>query len=99
MARRGRQCMQRKSERTENQIDLKALRDTPPWDWPRDAGQRFHQVLTDSRAGESDRLMAAKLAGNFTVINDALSDDLLAIVSSGGEPDELRARAAISFGA
>jgi hypothetical protein len=95
--------MQRKSrggmERTGNQLDLKVLLDTPPWDWPRDSAQRFHQVLTDSKASESDRLMAAQLAGGFTVINDALSDDLLAIVSSAGEPDELRATAAISFGA
>ena len=95
--------MRRKSgsgmHRAGNQIDLKVLLDTPPWDWPRDAGQRFHQILTDSKARESDRLIAAELAGDFTVIDDALSADLLAIVSSAGEPEKLRAKAAISFGA
>jgi hypothetical protein len=95
--------MQRKSasgmKRTGNQIDLKVLLDTPPWDWSGDAGQRFHRVLTDSKASESDRLTAAELAGDFTVIDDALSADLPAIVNSAAEPDELRARAAISFGA
>lgn len=80
-------------------MDLKILLDTPPWDWPRDAGKKFHQVLTDSKASEADRLIAAELAGDFTVINDALSDALLGIVSSADEPEELRATAAISFGA
>jgi hypothetical protein len=94
--------MQRKSsggvERIGNQTDLKVLLDTPPWDWPRDAGRRFLQILADSKASESDRLIAAELAGDFTVINDALSDALLGTVSSAGEPEELRATAAISLG-
>jgi hypothetical protein len=98
MVRRGRQCMQRKSQGAGNRMDLNILRDTPPWDWPKDAGERFHQILTDSKASESDRLIAADLAGDFTVINDALSDALLGIVGSAGEPEELRATAAISLG-
>jgi hypothetical protein len=98
MVRRGRQCMQRKSDGVGNRMNLKILLDTPPWDWPRDAGERFHQILTDSKASESDRFIAADLAGDFTVINDALSDALLGIVSSAGEPEELRATAAISLG-
>jgi hypothetical protein len=87
--------MQRKSG---SQMDLRILLDTPPWDWPSDAGQRFHQILTDAKASESDRLIAAELAGDFTVINDTLAEALLGIVGGAGEPEKLRARAAISLG-
>ena len=79
-------------------MDLKTLLDTPPWDWPRDAGWTLRKVLVDQRANESDRLVAAELAGDFTVINDELADALLTVVCSADEPDELRARAAISLG-
>lgn len=80
-------------------MDLKTLMDTPPWDWPSDAGKMFEKILNDTRAQESDRLMAAELAGDFTVINDDLADDLMAIVPDAEEPETLRARAAISLGA
>ena len=79
-------------------MDLKILLDTPPWDWPRDAGKMFRKILIDRRAKASDRLIAAELAGDFTVINDDLAGALLAIVRDAGEPGPLRARAAISFG-
>lgn len=49
-------------------MDLKTLLDTPPWDWPRDAGRMSRKILIDQRAAESDRLAAAELAGDFTVI-------------------------------
>jgi hypothetical protein len=79
-------------------VDLKTLIDTPPWEWPRDAGKMFQKILSDSRAQESDRLMAAELAGDSTVINDELADALMAIVCDAEEREELRARAAISLG-
>jgi len=79
-------------------MDLKILLDMPPWDWPPDAGRVFLEILTDRRAMASDRLIAAELAGDFTVINDDLAEALLAIVGNAGEPEKLRARAAISFG-
>jgi hypothetical protein len=69
-------------ERRQNQVDLRVLADTPPWDWPRDIGKIFHQMLTDDNADDSDRLIAAELAGDFTVINNELSDALTGIVSS-----------------
>jgi hypothetical protein len=56
------------------------------------------KVLTDERTTESDRLVAVELAGDFTVINDDLADALLTIASSADEPEQLRARAAISLG-
>jgi hypothetical protein len=79
-------------------MDLKTLQDTPPWDWPRDAGKLIQKTLIDRRAKESDRVIAADLAGNIVVINDDLASALLAIVSSPGEPEQLRALAAISLG-
>ena len=79
-------------------MDLKTLLDTPPWDWPTDAGRMFRKILVDQRADESDRLVAAELAGDFTVINDDLADALLAVVGSADEPEQLRAKAAISLG-
>jgi len=80
------------------QMELKTLLDTPPWEWPRDAAKTFQNLLIDRQADEPDRLIAAKLAGDFTVINDALADALMAIVRNNDESEELRARAAISFG-
>ncbi len=79
-------------------MDLKTLLDTPPWEWPRDTGSTLLRFLTDPRASDSDRLIAADLAGDYVVINDGLADALLAIVSNANEPEELRAQAAISFG-
>jgi hypothetical protein len=79
-------------------MDLKALQDTPPWDWPRDAGKTFQEVLVDARADESDRLIAADLAGDLVVINDELVDSLMTIIRSPDEPEQLRATAAIALG-
>jgi len=82
----------------ETVMELKAFLDTPPWDWPSDAGRTFWRILADQRASESDRLVAAELAGDFTVINNDLADMLLTIAGSADEPEQLRARAAISLG-
>lgn len=79
-------------------MDLKTLIDTPPWDWPEGAGDMFQIILSDSRGQLSDRLIAAELAGSSTVINDDLSGALMAIVGNVEEPEELRAKAAISLG-
>lgn len=72
-------------------MDLTALLDTPPWEWPRGAGKMFLKTLIDRRAAESDRLIAAQLADDFTVINDDLAEGLLSVVRSSDEPEELRA--------
>ena len=79
-------------------MDLQVLKDTPPWEWPAGAGRMFLGILRDSKADAADRLLAAELAGDFTVINDPLADALLSIVGSAAEPEELRAQAAISLG-
>jgi hypothetical protein len=79
-------------------MELKTLLDTPPWDWPRDAGNIFEQTLIDNRANELERLVAAELAGDLTVINDKLANALMTIIPSADEPERLRAKAAISLG-
>jgi hypothetical protein len=79
-------------------MDLKTLQDTPPWEWPTDAGKALQGILIDNRGKESDRLAAAELAGEFSVINDDLANVLLGIVRNAEEPQHLRARAAISLG-
>ncbi len=55
-------------------------------------------ILEDDRADTSDRILAAELAGDFTVINDNLVGVLLSVLQSGEEPNELRGKAAISLG-
>ncbi|MFO7986694.1 MAG: hypothetical protein R6U38_12595 [Desulfatiglandaceae bacterium] len=79
-------------------MDLKILADTPPWEWPVDTDQMLLRILGDEQQDESDRLLAAKLAGDYTVINDELADRLLSMVLSHEESEPIRARAAISLG-
>ena len=79
-------------------MDVKKLERLPPWDWPDNAGETILGVLVDQRAEEQDRLVAAEMAGNFTVINDKLADALLSILASGDETEQLRGKAATSFG-
>lgn len=79
-------------------MDLKTLKDIPPWDWPESAGTLFLGILRDKKADASDRLLAAELAGDFTVINDELADALLTILRNNDEPEELRGEAAIALG-
>lgn len=79
-------------------MDLKSLKHTPPWEWPEDAGKIFLGVLRNARADASDRLLAAELAGDYTVINDELADALLSLLQNRDESEDLRGQAAISLG-
>lgn len=79
-------------------MDLNILRDTPPWDWPEDADREFLRILRDDRASASDRMIAAELAGDFTVVNDEIANALLSIASTDRESEELRARGCDFFG-
>ena len=80
-------------------MDIKILQSTPPWEWPEAAGKTILKTLTDRQAKQSDRLIAAELAGDLVVMNDALAKALLAVLRSPDEAEKLRARAASSFGA
>ena len=79
-------------------MDLKILEHTPPWEWPEDAGPYFLKILGDDQAGESDRCLAAELAGDFTVINDDIAHALLSITANPNESDKLRGISVISLG-
>jgi hypothetical protein len=46
-------------------MNIKTLKDIPPWQWPENAGQMFLDVLLDDQAHESDRLLAAIEAAAF----------------------------------
>ena len=79
-------------------MNLRILKDTPPWDWPAGTGKMLLDILRDDRATESDLLLASELGGDFTIINDELADALIFVLQSGERSDEIRGRAAISLG-
>lgn len=79
-------------------MNLKTLLDTPPWDWPRDTGKVLRKTLLDRQAKPADRLIAADLAGDMVVIDDDMAEALLTVVRTPAEPEQLRAKAAISLG-
>ena len=79
-------------------MDLTILKDTSPWDWPQGASQQFLDILRDDGATETDRLLAAEMAGEFTVINEALVGALLSILHNRDASETLRGTAAISLG-
>lgn len=76
---------------------MRSLELIPPWEWPADTGARLLAAL-EGPADPADRLIAAALAGDLVVIDDALARALVKIVRSGEEPAELRATAAIALG-
>jgi len=67
-------------------------------DWPEGTAEKLVSVLRDEQAAEPDRVLAAEMAGDFTVVNDELVEALLAILRNSEESQEVRARAAISLG-
>src|SRR4030095_12667173 len=79
-------------------MDLKALKDTPPWDWPTGTRKQVLEILRDAGAAEADRLLATQLAGDFTVISDDVAEALLSILRRSELSDALRGQAAISLG-
>ncbi len=79
-------------------MELELLLQTAPWEWPKGTWEKLHGILVDHYAEGAQRLIAAELAGDLVVMNDQLADALLVIVRSADEPEELRAKAVISFG-
>ena len=80
-------------------MDIRTLYELPPWEWPEDAEAMILRLLQDAQADAEARLLATELAGDYTNMNDALADALLAIVSGADESIELRGAAAIALGA
>lgn len=79
-------------------MSISDLKDVPPWEWPPNAAETILAILGDQNASDSDRHLAAGMAGDATVVNDRLADALLVIIGNNDEPDELRGRAAIALG-
>lgn len=79
-------------------MNIHTLNDTPPWDWPENADKFIAEVLREKSAPVSDRVLAAELAGNHVVMDDNMGNLLLTIIRDNDEPEELRAKAAISLG-
>ncbi len=80
-------------------MNIQILNDTAPWEWPKDAGKTISKVLLDKNAPASDRLLAAELAGDNVVMDNDMAPRLLSIVKDTSESEELRSKAAVSFGA
>lgn len=79
-------------------MNIKIINELPPWEWPEDAGKLFLKILNDDKADASDRLLAAELAGDFTVVNDTIADVLMSIIQDEGESEDIRGQAALSLG-
>jgi hypothetical protein len=79
-------------------MNLQTLDNTPPWEWPEEAGEFIFNVLGEKNAPVPDRVLAAELAGDITVMNDKMAALLLSITGDSGEPEELRCKAPISLG-
>ena len=79
-------------------MDLMQLARIPIWEWPPNGGSTLLAVLDDRRADESDRLLAAELAGEVVVIDDDLASILLSLVGDAAASEPLRCRAARSLG-
>jgi hypothetical protein len=79
-------------------MNLKKLKTIPPWEWPENAAKLILETLADGQALKSDRLLAADLAGEFTILSEEVADTLLDIVGSHEESPELRSRAAVALG-
>ncbi len=79
-------------------MDIKTLMDMPSWEWPEGTDKVLLGLLRDRNADPSDRLAAAELAGDLTVIDDDLADGLLSVVKNDNEPEQLRATAAVALG-
>ena len=58
-------------------MNLEMIETLPPWEWPEDAGKTFLNLLKNRQADDSQRLLAAELAGDFTVVNNELAEALL----------------------
>ncbi len=75
------------------------LKNSPPWEWPQEAAEIILKVLEDKNAPADDRSLAAEMAGENVVMDNDMAPRLMAVVKDTGESDELRSRAAVSFGA
>lgn len=79
-------------------MNLNALTEIDPWDWPEESADEILAVLGDRHASAELRQLAAELGGEYVVMNDEIAAQLLAILGDPSESEELRAEAAMSLG-
>ena len=79
-------------------MNLDALKDTPPWDWPQGTGERLLEILRNRVSSQAERKLAAELAGDFTIIDDEIASALLSVVRSNDETEDMRNTAAVALG-
>jgi len=79
-------------------MNLHALNQQEPWDWPQEAGSIIQGVLADQTATSEDRLLAAEMAGDIPILDEALAQTLGTIIGNNSEDEELRSVAAIALG-
>lgn len=79
-------------------MNLKRLADTPPWEWPNDARDTLLSALVDPGTRDSDRVLAAQLAGDFVVMDDAIANALVNTARNGRWSEDVRGSAAAALG-
>ena len=79
-------------------MNIEKLRDTPPWEWPRDARETLLKALRDRGRDAGEREIAAHLAGDMVVMNDEMAEALASVAGDRGESGEVRAAAAVALG-
>lgn len=87
-----------RSQWRQTQMNLEEIQNTPSWEWTEETGKFLKKVLVDRRAKISDRIVAAELSGELTVMDDELAETLLAILKNSDEPEDLREIAVNSLG-
>ncbi len=70
----------------------------PSYEWPEDAHDRILAVLTDPSQSPLNRLLAARLAGDHTIISDPIAQALLDIAKDSQASVTLRCQAVNSLG-
>jgi hypothetical protein len=79
-------------------MNLDTLINTPSIEWPEGTGKLLLKTMVDRDATQDDRIIAAELAADISVMDDAMADALVSVTSNPEESEELRATAAISLG-
>ncbi|MEJ5347835.1 MAG: HEAT repeat domain-containing protein [Desulfosoma sp.] len=80
-------------------MDLEALYELAPWEWPEGTKETLVGVLQNRKAAIRDREMAAELLSDVSLMDDALARLLLKIAADPDEDASLRGTAAVALGA